>query len=203
MYDDNLEDDATKAVIDIRKCVQIEEGRVEADHELYVKLQAIDAIWTHLNQNMPPELGHVHTLNRIIYDAILDIRAYLEESELVDISILKENRETVKKLCGDIAHKDWQATKLDVNTKTTHILVEKEHLRVLHHKIKTLLKNMNEDTLMNALKADVTSKKDRHSYAQDENYFFVEIYKFIRTYEYIFRHLWKKEHRVFVHSKKK
>jgi hypothetical protein len=116
----------------------------------------------------------------------------------------------LREVTTDIPHKKWQVTRLETKDGQTkkkfhtiasmfkkrknHVRVEKEHIKILHHKIATLLHHMNESELIKALGADTVAEKEKKTYLEKENYYFVEIYKFLRAYEHILRYLWKKEH---------
>ena len=56
-----------------------------------------------------------------------------------------------------------------------------------------MMKLMKRSKLISAIEEDLIIPKDEVKYQKLEEYYFLQIYKFVRAYEHLFRHLWKKE----------
>ena len=97
---------------------------------------------------------------------------------------------------GDIEHRNWRAVRkgIDLETRDEEQIVklEKRELRDLHSKFIDLMKLMKRSKLISAIEEDMNVQKEKEEYEKLEEYYFLQLYKFARAYERIFRHLWRK-----------
>ena len=121
----------------------------------------------------------------------------IESGRLHDLRIIKEEEQILRQLEGDIKHKDWRAVKkgidLEKGVEKQVLRLEKRELKELHSKFIDLMKLMKKSKLISSIEEDLTAAKEKEEYDKLEEYYFLQIYKFARAYERIFRHLWKKE----------
>lgn len=196
MTEYEMEEMADMTVEILREDLAVEEQFIANEHELHAKLYAIDNLWAHLEECCAGH-DHLETLNHSIYESILDMREFIDMNELMDLKFIKEEKKYSDKLNSDVAHRDWQAVSVDINAEKSvegnHVRVQEQHLKELHSKFVALMKEMKESNIIKALEKDLVEKKTKKDYVKLEEHYFLEIYKFLRAYERILRHLWKKE----------
>ena len=162
-----LEEYADISIDEIRRFIDTELQLIKEEHDLYTKLLAISNIVMHLR----------------------------------NLRIIKEEKEVLTKLEEETEHRDWLAVKDNLNLEPQKekntLRLEKDELRELHKKFIDLMKFMKRSDLINTIKEDLTKFKEKKEYIKQEEYYFLQIYKFLRAYERIFRHLWKKERRLY------
>ncbi len=192
-----MEEFADMAIDELRDFIDTESQLVQQEHDLSSKLTSWDYIIGHLDERIPANMGHLHTLNGKIAEKLVGIRALIESDRMKDLSIVKEEKEILLKLEVDIKHRDWRAVRKDVKAEKKDekkaLRLEKHELRELHYLFIDLMKLMKRSKLIEAIEEDLTSAKGKMEYEKLEEYYFLQIYKFARAYERIFRHLWKKE----------
>lgn len=192
-----MEELADLGVQALQEGIDIERKFITKEHELETKLWAIDSVFGYLDQLLPHKLEHLHELNHIIYENILDIREYLESNELTDIQFIKEEKSFLEKLNKEIKHKEWQLAIQNSNTekkeKKKFIRSKHKHLKELHQRFKQFKQHMESHQLLKALEKDMIKKQDKSKYINIEEHYFLEIYHFIKNYEHILDHLLHKE----------
>jgi len=188
---------ADEAICDLRNFIHTEQQFVRAEHDLHAKLLQWDYVMVHLAERIPPELEHLHNFNGQISDKLIEIRDLIESGALSDLRIEKEEEQVLQSLGQDIAHREWRAVKSEsiagFENQKRVLRLEEDELRLLHSKFIELMELMKRSRLIAALEADLTEQKQKEDYGKAEEYYFVQIYKFVRAYERIFRHLLKKE----------
>lgn len=192
-----MEELADMAVSQLRESIITESQLVEEEHEFLSKLLEWDYVILHLSERIPEEMKDLHKLNGNISDKLLEIRKLVESGELEHLHIEKEEEQILRQLKKDVEHRDWRAVKKDINKETKEVKrvrkLDKKELKKLHSKFIDLMRLMKKDNLISAIEEDLTVPKEREKYEKLEEYYFLQIYKFIRAYERIFRHLWRKE----------
>jgi len=173
---------AIEAVQDLRAFINTEAQVIEAEHDtdngLIGKLYSWDYIVQHLMEEDAP-----HELIFEVGMVLIEIRDIVESQ---NIQILKEETKLLDKLENDVAHRDWRAVKEDEKKEAEIIRLRVEELRTLHSKFIEAMKLMKRSG-----KIDLEQNLKRPTKKKD--YYLVELYKFLRAYERIFRHLWMKE----------
>ncbi len=192
-----MEEVADMAIEHLREFVDTEKQLVQEEHELLSKLQSWDYIIGHLDERIPANLAHLHELNRKIAEKLIEIRDLIESGRLHDLRILKEEEQILQQLHRDVEHRDWRAVRKEIDLERREeknvIGLEKTELEDLHSKFTDLMKLMKRSELISAIEEDLTTPKEKEEYEKPEEYYFLQIYKFARAYERIFRHLWRKE----------
>jgi len=193
------------AVVTLRAFIDTEQQFVKGEHELKAKLDSWDYIIMHLLQEIPESMPHLHDLNTEIGNKLFDIRALIESDSLKDVRIMKEEQQHLDTLEETVRHRNYRAVRRAVRvvfaaeTKDEDkvLRLEIHELQKLHAEFAELMQIMKKSNLVSALNEDMTTPKQKHEYETVEEHYFVEIYKFARAYERIFRDLIQKERRLF------
>lgn len=192
-----FEEFADMAINELREFINTEQQFVEEEHELHAKLLSWDYIILHLNEKIPENMTHLHRLIDEISDKLMEIRDLLESGRLHDLKLVQEEKPILAKLKAEAEHKNWRAVRMGVDLESKEekrvLRLEKSELKELHHKFISLMKLMNRSNLIDAIGEDLSTPKQKNAYVDLVDYYFLQIYKFIRAYERIFRHLWRKE----------
>ncbi len=192
-----MEEFADMAIAGLREFIDTESQLVQEEHELSSKLSSWDYIIGHLDERIPADMKHLHEFNGKISDKVLEIRELIEAGELNDLRIIKEEKQMLSKLEEDVKHREWKAVRKDIDVETDEerraLRLEKSELKALHSGFIDLMKLMKRSKLISAIEEDLTVANDKEQYEKLEEYYFLQIYKFARAYERIFRHLWEKE----------
>ena len=188
------EEIADMAVEDLRAFVNTEERFVEEEHDLIDKLFAWDSIICHIEERLPDD-SELHTLNLGISEKLIEIRDLLEQGPLHSIRIRKEEQHLLAKLREDVNHRDWRAVKKDISGEEAEeekiIRLEAAELKLLQKKFTELLALAEAE--LKHLKKHVLHEKQKEDFEKKEEYYYLQIFKFARAYEAIFRHLLEKE----------
>jgi len=188
-----------RTIIEFRNSIDVEKQVIKADHDLFSKLSSWIYVLDHLDQNLPDSMKHLHELNGKISDLVWGIMDFVQEKGLEDLKIEKEEEKVLEQLKDDVNHKDWRAVNRDIEVEKKleeeSIRLEEKELKELHSlfdNVMTLIKEGFKD----AIEEDAATPKQKHEYERQEEYYFMEMYKFAKTYEDIFRHLLEKEKRI-------
>lgn len=191
---EQFEEFADEAIKVLRSFIDTEKQVVTAEHELHEKLMAWENVWNHLAE-ICPEGSDLDNLNNEILDKIVDIRDFIETETLQDLRIGREEEDLLKQLEKDVRHRNWRAVKRDIKAEKKEekkiIRLHKDELKELHSKFLDLL-ILIKTKVRPALK-NLTTENKKEDFEKIEEYYFLQIYKFISAYERIFRHLLKKE----------
>jgi hypothetical protein len=188
------EEIADMAVEDLRAFVNTEEKLVEEEHELIDKLFAWDSIMAHIEERLPAD-SELHSFNLAIAEKLVEIRDLLESGPLHNLKIRKEEQHLLASLEADLKHRDWRAVKKDIAEEEAEeekvIRLEAAELKILHTKFTELLALA--DVELSHLKKHLPRESQKDDFEQKEEHYYLQIYKFARAYEEIFRHLLEKE----------
>lgn len=198
MSEDEFYEEASDIVVELfRDYINTENQLITKEHELEEKLYSWDYIIVHLNEIIPKTQDNLHELNVLVSDKLLDIREYIESNEINGLKIVKEHKKNLSKLEKNVEHRKWALLKegldYDNSKLKKFVKVKKHELKELHSKIIGLMKIMKKSKLIKAINEDLTIKKEKENFIKKEEYYFIQIYKYLRAYERIFRHLWRKE----------
>lgn len=191
---DESEELADLGVGELRDFINTEKRIVEVEHNLIDKLYSWDSIIAHLGEILPEDT-ELHDSYMDASDKLVEIRDLVESDRLKDLKIEKEEEDILQKIESDIEHKDWKAVKTDLREEVKE---EKKVLRLEHHELKEIhshfhdLMKLMEKNIPHAIE-DLTNPKQKEEYKKTEHYYFIQIFKFARAYEKIFRQLWEKE----------
>lgn len=192
-----MEESADIAISQLREFIDTELQLVNEEHDIRSKLLEWDYVIGHLSERIPEGMVHLHDFNKKVSDKLLEIREFVESGDLKHLHIEKEEEQILKQLREDVEHRDWRAVKKDIDLETEEVKrisrLEREELKELHSKFIDLMKLMKRSKLISAIEEDLTIPKEKEKYEKLEEYYFLQIYKFARAYERIFRHLWRKE----------
>ena len=194
--DESTEELADGAISGLRDFMDTEAQLVQEAHDLHTKLLAWDYIVLHLDEIIPPENVELTELTGAITDKLTEIRDLVESGKLQGLRIIREEEEVLSRLQREVEHRDWRAVKEEVSTESRReqivIRLEEEELKELHGLFMELMKLMKKSENLN-MKEGFTVLKAKSEYDRLEEYYLLQVYTFIRAYERIFRHLWRKE----------
>ncbi len=192
MTEYEMEEFADSAVKSLREFINTEMQLVKEEHDFSSKLQSWDYVMGHLDERIPANMKHLHKLIGKISEKLLETRNYAE-ARLQNLKITEENKRTLYNLEKDVEHRDWKAVKTESKKSKKIERLEIHELKKLHQKLIDLMKIIKRSELIEAISEKLTVSKDKKKYKKLAEYYFIEIYKFARAYERIFRHLWRKE----------
>jgi len=186
-----------EAVEDIRAFIDTEKQIVQEEHELMSKLGTMDLIIGHIVDRIPENMTHLLELTGKISDKIVLMDEQIETWKLHKIRIMKEEKNILSQLEDDVKHREWKAVRKDLDLETEveeqSLRLEKKELKYFHSLFIDLMKLMKRSNLISVTEEDLTFAQEKEKYVKLEEYYFLQFYKFVRAYERIFRHLWKKE----------
>ncbi len=170
----DFEAEAQMAVEILREGINSEQRFITSEHDLQAKLESWDLIFAHL-ERVPESEKHFHTFLGKIVDELLNIRNFLETSEISELNIIKKGR-------ARAAAGKWRAVK---SLENQAVELEERELKKIHEMFSELFKLMDKHKLIKALKEDFANPKDIEKYEQTEQYYLSQIYRFSRAYEKI------------------
>lgn len=192
-----IEELADMAIDDLRAFLDTESQLVQDEHELHSRLLSWDYVIGHLDERIPENKTHLHELNGKIVDKLIEIRDLIESGKFHDLRIIKEENMILSKLKDNIKNREWKAVRRDIDLETREekqvLRLEKPELKELHSKFIDLMKLMKRSKLISAIEEDWNIAKEKEEYDKVEEYYFLQIYKFARAYEQVFKHLLEKE----------
>lgn len=179
------EEFADEAVKDIHAFINTEKQTIQQTHSLYTKLLAWEGIFQHILFNFPDD---VQELNNDIEEILTELRDHLEQSEYTEIEIMKEEEQHLQHV-QDHPQKEYRAIKRNENQL---LRLELHELKMLHNYF-SKLKHLIESRIPKAIKKDAQTPQQKADFEKAEEYYFVQIYKFVAAYENIFKQLLNKE----------
>ena len=196
MTEYNTEEAADGSIKEFREFIHVEQQFVQTEHNLYDALLGWNNIIIHLQESLHDK-HHLYELNEEIMMKVYEMTELVQGGMLHDLSLIDEEKRIWQKLKEDVKHRKWKAVKRDIDTAKKEenkvLRLEKEELIHIRSRFADLMKLMKKSNLIHALNEDLIVEKQKHEYERVEEYYFIQIYKFARAYEHIFRHLWKKE----------
>jgi len=192
-----LEELADEAISELRTFIDIEKQIVKGEHDLVAKLDSWDYIIGHLDERIPPEASHLHALSNLITELLLRLRSFIKKDEFRDLRIMAENTHGEWQLEGELQQRDFKAARKSflwiTDRLSGHIKLREGDIKVVHSKFMFLMKLMKRSTWITAIEDDLTLPEEKEKCANLVQYYFLQIYKFAKAYERIFRNLWKEE----------
>jgi hypothetical protein len=199
MFD--IEEHADIVLEQMREFLDLENQFIVQSHDLRERLASMELVLGHIDENIPESMTHVHELNAEIVEKLLAICSLLDSETYKDLKIEREEEHILKHLSDDVKHKEWKAVKKDIRAEEKK---EKKALRLQHHELRELHSRFGEITSLmeetsDAFEKDRAEAKQKHDYEKKEEYYLLQIYKLVLSYEKIFMHLWQKEIRLVGH----
>ncbi len=181
-----MEYEANLTVKFLRTNINVLKQFVQKKHDVEEKFAAYENIFRHLGEQIPHEGDRLSDLLDDFAKLALQLRELIENSKLIDLSIIGEDKKILEKLDKKIEHVSWRAV---IKQNNNIIRVKEKELKKLHSILISMMKVIKRSKLIPLDRFD----KPKQEFKKLEEYYFVQIYKFIRAYERIFRHLWRKE----------
>ena len=196
-----MEEFADMAIDELKSFLNEENKFVEEEHNLLDKLMSWDYVVLHIDERIPEEMEHIHELSCEISSQLIEIRDLIESGKLQDLKFVKEEEHILSKLKEDIDHKNWKVVKSDIiqekKDEKKVLRLEKHELTGLYVRFAKLTKFMKESHLKDVIDKDSLSETEKDEFVKKEEYYFLEIYKFAKAYETIFKQLLEKEKHLF------
>jgi len=188
---------ADMAVEELREFIDTENQCIIEEHKLEDLVIGWDYIIGHLDERIPHKAKNMHKINADIGGMLYDIKDLLKKGQVRGLKFEKEEEGLLHELQEDVKHRDWKAVKYVlkiVKEMEEHVgRLQIHELKDLHAKFRQLMKIMNESKHILAIEEDLFAPLEKEQFAKLEQYYFTGIYKFIGSYERIFRDLWRKE----------
>ncbi|MBR9675475.1 hypothetical protein GOV05_00520 [Candidatus Woesearchaeota archaeon] len=183
------------AVSLLRGFINTEKQFVEKEHELEDIFAALFHHVFVLDQEVIPDnMTKLHELNGEINDVLSEIEGYLNEKQIDNLQIIREFGDDFKKLGENVEHREWVALRENLEKKSRKELgLKKEELKDLHSMFIKIMKLVKKNKLIKTLEENLLTDKQKSEFKKKEEFYFVQIYKCVKAYERIFRHLWRKE----------
>lgn len=176
MVEYEWEEMAEMAVQELQSVLDIENQAAIEEHKIIDSFNAWEHIFAHIDEKLQED-DTVHETLADVQLKLTEARTIIEEGDIRNLSLRKEEREILKKLKEDIAHKDWRAVKQEMGEEKeleeVSIRAEAAELKQLHSLIIEMQRSLKE-----------IAEKDEY---------IKQIYESIKAYERIFRKLWEKE----------
>jgi len=195
-----FEEFADMAIDELKEFVHTEQQFVHQEHKLIDCIQGMHNVLAHIDERISPEMTHLHKLYHEITAKFLEIEKFVESDTVLHLRFAKEETKLLSKLAADVKHRDWRAVKGEIQDEETveHSLLRAEarELKELHKHFLELMRMMEKSNVLKVLDRDLTQPEQKEQFAKQEEYYFLQFYKFARAYEQIFRHLFEKERRL-------
>lgn len=211
-----MEEVADMILAELQEGIDIESNVIQEEHDFGVKIDMLSNVLVHLeerldalvenNQGNPEELKRANDLHQVLAEIheLLGHLGIAVSDTLADIHIKGENKRRLKKLKDDLAHKEWSLLIKDTGLLTRipffrnrFLRSNIEHLDLLHRKIsesRKVIERKHDGThLITTLHDNASYKKEKEAYERQEEYYFVQMYHFLKMYEDIFEKLLEKE----------
>ena len=201
MEEYEFEELADMGIEELGGFIDSEKHLIEEEHNFMDKLNAWDMAIMHLSdERIPENMDHLHELNVEVGDKLAKLRDFVEENGLKQLRIKKEEEQVLTKLKEDVKHKDWRAVHGDIDENTKEekevLRLDKELLKGIHARLKIIERLTHPKNMRKTIEADLKGK-DSKELEKIENYYFLKIYHFVKSYAHVFKGLWKKEKRLF------
>ena len=195
MAEYDTEEQADMAIAGLRDFIDTEQQLVQEAHDLHTKLLAWDPIVLHLDEIIPGDRAELNQLTSEMSDKLMEIRDLVESGKLQGLKIMREEEQVLERLQADVKHRNWRAVREEVGSEAEREKrfrrLEEEELKELHALFIDLMELMKRSQHLAIADHALLTEKREHE--QVEEYYFLQIYKFVKAYERIFRHLWEKE----------
>lgn len=183
--------------------IHLEDQFVKEAHDIEEKLQALDNVLMHINERIAATVTELHRadslleLNKEVADVLLKIRELIETGRLHNLQIVREEEYLLNELKHDVEHREWVAIRQDValeeREEKRYIRLDEEELGELVRLFSDIVKLIEKKRLIEAIEAEFCASKQKEDYLKVEEYYFLQIYKFVKAYEQILRNLLEKE----------
>ena len=185
---------AQEAAKELLSGLHVEEQIIAEEHDLKLKLLVWDNIIEHLN-TLISEKSQQHTLLLKVIDKSTDIRDLIDSYNVEELKLVAEEKGIVKKLESDIPHRKWKLVKIEEKqakgkAKEFEKLEIKElkKLKVLFLELALLISKSK------AIKIKTTdTRTDIEKFKKEEEYYFLQIWRFATTYYTVISNLITKE----------
>ena len=199
----SMENIADAAVDELREFVHTEQQFVHQEHKLMDCIQGMHNMLFHLIEIIPSEMTHLCDLHKEVSLKLVEIDKLVSSDTVLHLRFAKEETKLLAKLAADEKHRDWRAVKGEIQQEETveHSLLRAEarELKELHRLFHELMQMMEKSNVLKVLDRDLTRPEQKEKFAKQEEYYFLQFYKFAKAYETIFRHLFEKERRLLAH----
>ncbi len=200
--EENLQEWADSALENIRSFINHEQQFIKKEHSFANQVHALDQPFHYLFNEVFSDKKLQALINEVL-DLLRDLKNWVDTSEINDVRLIKEEQNILQQMKVDKERKKWKVVKDEVKSEEKAeeavLNLELHEIRKIHDIFLEIMKLMKRSKLL-ALDEDMT--KEKKDYANKIDYYFNQIYKFIRTYERIFRHLWKKEKQLYDNLRK-
>lgn len=200
-----FEDQADWTIECLEASIDTEKQLVTEEHEFMDKLLAWENMILHLDERWS-EGTIFYKINSEIAEKLSQLIKVMEEGQLKDLKLEKEETALRDKLSADVKHRDWKAIKHDIKQEHKSakkgVRLNKHELKYLNSTFYKLTKLIKRRWLPTAEKMKKYNNKEDFESAKLEEYYLIKIYKFLSAYEEIFRQLWEKEENIHKKLKK-
>lgn len=170
---------------DLKQDIDILKQIVNKKHDVEVKFNSLVLILGYLHDNVDHESKLADMLHAF-HELVIAFQDLITDSKMVDLSIINEEKSYLDKLDKNIEHVSFRAI---IKKEKKILRLEKKELKKIHTILLSMMKVIKRSKLIPLYNLS----KQKEDFKKLEIYYFVQIYTFIRAYERIFRHLWRKE----------
>ncbi|NOZ80778.1 MAG: hypothetical protein GXP63_03835 [DPANN group archaeon] len=163
--------------------INIKKSEITESHEIASKLLGWEHIYLHLSEKCGGDKA-LHAANEDLFDKIQEILFILQENDLQELAIEKEEEHIKNSLRDGIQHKDWRATKKVLIKQSK---AQKRSVRLDKGTLAMLMKRFTDlHKIINNVEGPSSKKGVAHVYL-------LRIDMVFRTYVKVFRDLFQKE----------
>ena len=174
---------AQEAAKDLLIGLDIERNIVTKEHDLKLKLMVWDNIIEHLNTLVAENSG-THKLLLSVVDKLTELRNIIDSYEIKELKLVAEEKGIVKQLETDLLHRKWRLVRIEEQASKSKAKnfekLEIKELAKLRKKFFELGLLIEKSKAINIELAD--TRKSPEEFKKEEEYYFLQIYKFATAY---------------------
>ncbi len=185
---------------DLSTWIDLEQQAVRDEHDLMTSVYQWDQILGHIEMNASVD-SIAFGLYQKLHSKINALLVMMEkDGSLPNIAIVKRDEAELRRLEDDKEHRNWKAVRVDAEgewRESDRRKAEVKELRELHERLVDIMRLLKEAI---EVLEEHPGEPDDHGRTLHE--YFKHIFKSAKSYERIFRHLWRNARRAAKHVKK-
>jgi len=185
----SLEESADGAILFLSECIKLEKRLVHEEHALEDVVMGLHNVMGHIEDLTPDGQPKLNSVTQKITQILWDLLELLNYGERAGLKLVKEQKSVITQLESDLQHRNWRAIEDDMPDNRLEIA----HLKQMHNHFKELMKAIRRSHIKKVVDDAIKNPKVKEEYEDQVHHYLVQIYRFARSYERIFRHLMKKE----------
>ena len=194
------EEFADQSIEEIREFIDVENQFITEECDLKDRVYNLQIIIGHIDERVLEDMKEIHKITRKISRLLVVLLRALKQGPLINAKLLREEEEVLVQLKSDVEHRNWRlvvdriTSEKDKEEKVVRL--EIQNIKAIHKAIIGLMREMKKSKHVPTTDANLKKHKAKEKFKKQEEYYLLQIYKTLRAYERILRHLWRKERRL-------